>query len=99
MCNFKGKHIIIVLFLIITFSSKAIAQLLMSDINTDLSHDIYDMSIEDLMEIDIRTGKPGWFGTQLEQLEFDSYIHGYAVTDYRDHDLNRDRSIDSFDLI
>lgn len=60
--------------------------------------DVYDLSLDELMEIDIRTGKPGWFGTQLEQLSFNPYIHGYAVANYRDFDLNRGRSVDTFDL-
>ena len=74
------------------------AQELMGDNDSGHSIDLYNMDIEQLMDIDIRTGQPGWFGTQLEQLGFEPYIHGYAVVDYRDYDLNRRRSIDSFDL-
>lgn len=62
------------------------------------SEDFFDMSLEQLMEIDIRTGKPGWFGTQLEQLPFEPYVHGYAAAIYRDHDFNRGKPMDTFDM-
>ena len=60
--------------------------------------DLFDMSIEELLEINIDTGKPGWFGGQLDQLKSQSYVHGYAAAIYRDLDLNRGRSVSTFDL-
>jgi hypothetical protein len=86
--------IFIVLLLVLATNSKLFAQKLGP--REDL--DLFDMPLEDLMEIDIRTGKPGWFGTQLEQLTFKPYIHGYAAVVYRDHDFNRGRPVDTFDL-
>ena len=65
---------------------------------TESPEDIYDMSLEQLMDIDIRTGKPGWFGTQLEQLGFEPYVHGYTVVDYRDYYFDSGRPVDTFDL-
>ena len=74
-------------------------QLMSSTHDESQYHDeIYNMDIHELMEIDIRTGKPGWFGTQLEQLEFEHYVHGYVTMDYRSYDLNRGSRIDSFDM-
>jgi hypothetical protein len=58
----------------------------------------FDLSLDELMEVDIRAGEPGWFGTQLEQLTFDPYVHGYASAVYRDHDMNRRRDVGTFDL-
>ena len=86
-------------FLCLTMLCKeAGAQQLLSDISDDLSDEIYNMEIEDLMEVDIRTGKPGWFGAQLEQLRFEPYVHGYSDVVYKDYDLNRGRSVDTFDM-
>ncbi len=56
------------------------------------------MSLEELMEVDIRTGQPGWFGNQLEQLDVKPYVHGYAAAIYRDYDFNRSREVGTFDL-
>ena len=102
MCCFPRKYILIAFFInIIVFGKSTISQELISnntlDVAADIS-DIYQMSIEDLMELDIKTGKPGWFGSQLEQIDIDPYVHGYAVADYRDYDFNRGRSVETFDL-
>ena len=102
ICCFPIKYILIAFYInFIIFGKSTLSQELMSNNNSyfinDIS-DIYEMSLEDLMELDIQTGKPGWFGSQLEQIEFDPYIHGYAVTDYRDYDFNRGRFVDTFDL-
>ena len=70
----------------------------MSSSPDESSDDIFDMDLNELMEVDIRTGKPGWFGNQLEQLGFEPYIHGYASVIYRDHDFNRGGRIDTFDM-
>ena len=93
------KRILLLSF--ITFAlvpQGTIAQKLMSDHHNETSDDIFDMKLEELMEVDIRTGKPGWFGNQLEHLGFEPYVHGYAVADYRDNDFNRGRPIGTFDL-
>ena len=58
----------------------------------------FDMSLEELMDVDIKADEPGWFGTQLEQLTFKPYVHGYASAVYRDFDFNRGREIGTFDL-
>lgn len=50
------------------------------------------------MEVDVRTGQSGGFGTQLEQLQVEAYLHAYAVAFYRDNDLNRGSSVNTFDL-
>jgi len=76
----------------------SLAQQLMSSSSSETSDNYFDMNLEELMEVDIRTGKPGWFGTQLEQLTLKPYVHGYAVVDYRDYDLNRGKPIDTFDM-
>lgn len=60
--------------------------------------DISDMSLEQLMDVDVRTGQSGGFGTQLEQLQVEAYLHAYAVAFYRDNDLNRGSSVNTFDL-
>jgi len=60
--------------------------------------EIYNMSLEELLEVDIQTGRPGWFGTQLGQLKVKPYIHGYGVFDYRDYDLNRRKEVETFDM-
>jgi hypothetical protein len=91
-------------FLIVAFldfvvcADSSWAQQLMSSSPSESSEDIFDMSLEELMEVDIRTGKPGWFGTQLEQLNVEPYLHAYAVADYRSFDLNRRREVNSFDM-
>jgi len=90
--GFFVKHILLLSFIAIVLLPQRIrAQELMSDCPDESSDDIFDMSIDELMEVDIRTGKPGWFGNQLEQLGFEPYVHGYAVMDYREHDFNRGR--------
>ncbi|MDH7600255.1 MAG: hypothetical protein QHH07_11580, partial [Sedimentisphaerales bacterium] len=60
--------------------------------------DIYSMDLEELLQVEIQTDKPGWFGTQLGQLDVKPYVHGYAVFDYRDYDLNRRREVETFDM-
>ncbi|MBN2182507.1 MAG: porin [Sedimentisphaerales bacterium] len=93
------RHTFLMCVLVVIFLPQGIrAQQLMSDIPDESVDDIFDMDIDELMEVDIRTGKPGWFGNQLEQLGFEPYIHGYAAIDYRDHDFDRGRSIDTFDM-
>ncbi len=93
------KHVLLLSFIAVILLPQGIrAQELMSDCPDESSDAIFDMSIDELMEVDIWTGKPGWFGNQLEQLGFVPYIHGYAVMDYRDHDFNRDRPIDTFNM-
>jgi hypothetical protein len=93
----KGFLFAISLILVV-LSQGSRAQELMGYNDSEPSIDLYNLDIEQLMDIDIRTGRPGWFGTQLEQLGFKPYIHGYAAAVYRDHDFNRKRSIDTFDL-
>jgi len=56
------------------------------------------MSLEELMDIDIRTGRSGGFGLDLERLPVEPYVHGYAAAFYRDFDLNRGRGVNTFDL-
>jgi hypothetical protein len=92
------RRILSVIFLIFVSTQASRAQEFVGIDRANPSEDIYDMSLEELMDIDIRTGRPGWFGTQLEQLGFEPYVHGYAAVDYRDHDFNRGRSVDTFDL-
>ncbi len=60
--------------------------------------DFFDMSLEELLDVDIKDDEPGWFGTQLEQLSLEPYVHGYVSTVYRDFDFNRGREIGTFDL-
>ena len=81
-----------------TLWENSAAQQLLSNITADSSDEIYNMEIEDLMELDIRTGKPGWFGVQLEQFRFEPYVHGYSDVFYRDYDLNHGKSVDTFDM-
>lgn len=56
------------------------------------------MSLEELLQVEIQTERPGWFGTQLGQLDTRPYLHGYAVFDYRDYDLNRRKAVETFDM-
>jgi hypothetical protein len=74
------------------------AQALQSTRSPESMEALLDLDIEELLEVDIRTGQPGWFGTQLEQLQIKPYVHGYISATYRDYDLNRTLPIDSFDL-
>jgi hypothetical protein len=60
--------------------------------------DLYTLTLAELMQIDITEDRPGWFGTQLEQVEAEPYLHGYAAAVYRDFDFNRGRSVGTFDL-
>ena len=93
------KFILLALFLNFAVLVEGIlAQQTMSSSTPESSDNYFDMSLEELMEVDIRTGKPGWFGTQLEQLTIEPYVHGYAAAVYRDYDLNRGRPVDTFDL-
>ena len=93
------KNATLLAFIVFVLLAQGIrAQQLMSDSPDESSDNIFDMNLEDLMEVDIRTGKPGWFGNQLEQLGFEPYVHGYASMIYRDHDFNRGRRIDTFDM-
>ena len=93
------KHILFLSFIaIFLMPQETRAQKLMSDCHDESRDEIFDMNINELMEVDIRTGKPGWFGNQLEQLGFKPYVHGYAAMDYRDNDFNRGRPIDTFDM-
>jgi len=67
------------------------AQQLMSNLTDDSVAEIYNMEIEDLMEVDIRTGKPGWFETQLEQLRFEPVVRydQASLDDGTGHDIKR----------
>jgi len=97
--GFFVKYVFISAFILFVLLPQGIrAQQLMSSSPDESSDDIFDMDLNELMEVDIRTGKPGWFGNQLEQLGFEPYIHGYAAMVYRDHDFNRGRRIDTFDM-
>jgi hypothetical protein len=93
------KHLLLLSFIVIVLLPQGIrAQELMSDCPDEYSDAIFDMNIDELMEVDIRTGKPGWFGNQLEQLGFTPFVHGYTSMVYRDHDFNRGRPVDTFDM-
>ncbi len=93
------KYVLLSAFMILALLPQGVlAQQLMSSNPDESSDNIFDMSIDELMEVDIRTGKPGWFGTQLEQLAFKPYIHGYAAAIYRNRDFNRGGRIDTFDM-
>lgn len=93
------KYKLLFSFIIFVMSPQVVlSQELMSSSPDESSDDIFDMSLDELMEVDIRTGKPGWFGNQLEQLGFEPYVHGYVTMDYRDHDFDRGRPIDTFDM-
>ncbi len=93
------KYVFLTAFVLLALLPQGVfGQQLMSSTHDESHDDIYNMDIHELMEIDIRTGKPGWFGTQLEQLEFEPYVHGYVSMDYRSYDLNRGGRIDSFDM-
>lgn len=93
------KYILLWSFIIFVFCAQVVqAQKLMSDVPDESADEIFDLDLDELMQVDIRTGKPGWFGNQLEQLGFTPYIHGYAAMVYRDDDFNRGRPIDTFDM-
>ena len=55
------------------------AQQLMPESSYDSFDDIFELNIEELMDLDINTVNPGWFGNQLEQITFEPYLHGYAA--------------------
>ena len=94
-----AKFILLAAFLDFALLSEVSrAQQLMSSSAPETSDNYFDMSLEELMKVDIRTGKPGWFGTQLEQLNVDPYVHGYAAAIYRDFDFNRGREVGTFDM-
>ncbi|MFH1313263.1 MAG: porin [Candidatus Eisenbacteria bacterium] len=63
-----------------------------------VDEELFNLTLAQLMEIDITEDRPGWFGTQLEQMEAEPYLHGYAAAVYRDFDLNRGRQVSTFDL-
>ena len=86
--NLSRIFFAISLFLVVSTQASWSQELMGSD-HEESFENLYDLSLEQLMDIDIRTGRPGWFGTQLEQLGFEPYIHGYAAAIYRNHDANR----------
>ena len=89
---------LVTMLFLVTLSQSALSQPALSNRSPELMEALLDMDIEELSEVDIRTGQPGWFGTQLEQLPIKPYIHGYASMTYRDYDLNRTAAVDSFDM-
>ncbi len=82
----------------VTWAGIAWTQPLWPDAPAEQPEDYFDLSLEELLDVDVRPDKPGWFGTQLEQLQVEPYVHGYAAAVYRDYDLNRRREVGTFDL-
>ena len=95
---FRG-NIVFVLLLVVTMPcGGGWAQVLWPQDSPEEPNDFFDLSLEELLDVEIKSEEPGWFGTQLEQLTFDPYVHGYVSAVYRDYDLNRRREVGTFDL-
>ncbi len=56
------------------------------------------VSVDELLDLSINSGAKGGFATQLEDLDINAYIHGYADAWFRSFDLNRKSAIQTFDL-
>ena len=54
---------------------------------------IVGVSVDELMDLSIKSGEKGGFGHQLEDLDIEPYIHGYAAFWYRNFDFNRELEI------
>ncbi len=56
------------------------------------------VSVDELLDLSINSGAKGGFATQLEDLDIETYVHGYAAFWYRNFDLDRQKNNKSFDL-
>ncbi|MEK7434073.1 MAG: hypothetical protein AABZ74_13135 [Cyanobacteriota bacterium] len=57
-----------------------------------------DISLEELLNIDIITGDSGGFGKQLDGLKIKPYIHGYSTFLFRNINFRDKKTTPSFDL-
>ncbi len=59
---------------------------------------IVGVSVDELMDLSIKSGEKGGFGHQLEDLDIEPYIHGYAAFWYRNFDFNREEDNKTFSM-
>ncbi len=70
---YQGNSILSTFLVLVLLVGVGRTQELWPDKSAEEPEDFFDLSLDELMEVDIRAGEPGWFGTQLEQLTFDPW--------------------------
>lgn len=65
----------------------------------DENKSLMDMSLEEIVNIDIVTGDIGGFGKQLDELKIKPYFHGYSVFNFRNLDLRDKKETPTFDML
>jgi len=95
-------HIALSITALITFSAisfeVSVAQVKDTLSKTNESNNLLEMGLEDLLDIKVITGEKGGFGKQLEELQFNTYLHGYAAGWFRSNDLNRRKKSKTYSL-
>jgi hypothetical protein len=56
------------------------------------------VSVDELLDLSIKTGSIGGFGSQLEDLNTKAYVHGYADVWFRNIDFNRLKPNQTFSM-
>ncbi|MFN4150052.1 MAG: hypothetical protein ACK4IX_03835, partial [Candidatus Sericytochromatia bacterium] len=65
----------------------------------DENKSLMDMSLEEIVNIDIVTGDSGGFGKQLDELKIKPYFHGYSVFNFRNIEFRDKKEIPTFDMM
>lgn len=60
---------------------------------------LVELSIEELLDIEITSGETGGFGKQLDDLKLKPYIHGYSVFNLRNSEFRDKKTVPSFDML
>ncbi|MFN8671909.1 MAG: hypothetical protein U0457_07485 [Candidatus Sericytochromatia bacterium] len=60
---------------------------------------LMDLSLEDLLNIEVVSGESGGFGKQLDDLKLKPYIHGYSVFHFRTSEFRDKKTIPTFDMM
>lgn len=99
MGNMHCRKLPLIAFLLaVALGRSGWTQQLWPDESAEEPEHYFDLSLQELLDVEVKADEPGWFGTQLEQLDVDPYVHGYATAIYRDYDMNRRREVGTFDL-
>lgn len=88
----KLKSISLILLSSMFFSSNAFAE-------EEQPKKLIDMSLEDIVNIEVVTGDSGGFGKQLDDLKIKPYLHGYSVFHFRNLDFRDKKEVPTFDMM